>query len=130
MNKLTIIGNLTADPQSHVAPSGKEVCNFTVAVNRRKKVQGQPDADFFRCAAWEGKAKSCQQYLSKGRKVCVIGPVSVSTYTAQDGTTRANMEVFAEEVEFLGGGNAAQDDAAPVDEQSGMQQVNTDELPF
>lgn len=132
---MTIIGNLTADPQSHVAPSGKEVCNFTVAVNRRNRVQGQPEADFFRCAAWENKAKVCQQYLSKGRKVCVMGPVSVSTYTAQDGTTRANMEVFAEKVEFLGGGNntqgeTTQEDTAHEEQPGGFTAVETDELPF
>lgn len=137
MNRLTIIGNLTADPQSHVAPNGKEVCNFTVAVNRRNRNRdaqnGQPDADFFRVAAWDQRGKSCQQYLSKGKKVCVVGPVSVSTYTAQDGTYRANMEVTANEVEFLGGGNGnTQENTAPAaaNEQGGFTAVETDELPF
>ena len=134
MNKLTIIGNLTADPQSHTTQEGKSVCNFSVAVNRRRKIQGQPEADFFRIAAWGRMGENCQQYLVKGKKVCVVGQVSVSTYQTQDGTTRANMEVFAEDVEFLSmsgnGGTPAKEEAPAVDAQTGMQQVETDELPF
>ena len=136
MNRLTITGNLTSDPQSHTTGDGKEVCNFTVAVNRRKKVQGQPEADFFRVAAWGKQAGPCQQYLAKGRKVAVVGPVSVSTYQAQDGTTRATMEVFAEDVEFLSsaGGNASGQDTAtpPADQQAGFTAVDMgdDQLPF
>ena len=134
MNKLHIIGNLTADPQSHTTNDGKEVCNFTVAVNRRKKVQGQPEADFFRVAAWGKQAGPCQQYLAKGRKVAVVGPVSVSTYQAQDGSTRATLEVFAEDVEFLSSAssNTAEQEPAtpPADQQGGFTAVETDELPF
>ena len=136
MNKLIIVGNLTRDPESHTTSDGREVCNFTVAVNRRKKVQGQPEADFFRVAAWGAKAGPCQKFLAKGRKVCVTGPVMVSTYQAQDGSTRANMEVFAEDVEFLSssGGNSDSSDEQPqpasAEPQGGFTAVETDELPF
>ena len=136
MNRLTITGNLTSDPQSHTTNDGKEVCNFTVAVNRRKKVQGQPEADFFRVAAWGKQAGPCQQYLAKGRKVAVVGPVSVSTYQAQDGSTRATLEVFAEDVEFLssaGGNSSGQDTTTPpADQQGGFTAVDMgdDQLPF
>ena len=134
MNKLHIIGNLTADPQSHTTNDGKEVCNFTVAVNRRKKIPNQPEADFFRVAAWGNQAGPCQKYLSKGRKVSVVGPVSVSTYQAQDGSTRATLEVFAEDVEFLSSAssNTAEQEPAtpPADQQGGFTAVETDELPF
>ena len=102
MNKLMIIGNLTRDPESRTNSNGKSVCNFSVAVNRKQKnQQGQQDADFFRVAAWGVMGENCQKYLTKGRKVAVTGSVSVHTYQAQDGTTKASMEVFAEEVEFL-----------------------------
>lgn len=105
MNKLTIIGNLTADPVSKTTQDEKTVCNFTVAVNRRQKREGQPDADFFRVAAWRQLGENCAKFLTKGRKVCVVGPVSVRTYQAQDGSTRASMEVTAEDVEFLSSRN-------------------------
>lgn len=133
MQKLFIVGNLTGDPQTHTTSSGKEVCSFTVAVNRRqKKADGTAEADFFRVSAWEGMAKVCQQYLAKGRKVAVTGNVSVSTYQAQDGTTRASMDVFAQDVEFLtprgeGHSQSAPATPAPV---GGFTAVETDELPF
>ena len=100
MNKITIIGNLTRAPESRTTQSGKNVCNFTVAVNRRSSA-GQNDADYFRVQAWDKLGANCQQYLDKGKKVCVIGPVSVETYTANTGETRATMNVLAQDVEFL-----------------------------
>lgn len=72
-----------------------------MAVNRRRQQEGQPEADFFRVTAWRQLGENCAQYLAKGRKVCVIGPVNVSTYTGNDGQTRATLEVTAEDVEFL-----------------------------
>ena len=131
MNKLIIIGNLTRDPESH-SLGERTVCNFTVAVNRKKKTDTQPDADFFRVAAWGKLGEICQKYLTKSRKVCVVGPVSVSTYEAQDGTTRANLEVYAEDVEFLSsaGGQAAEGNTQPAESAGGFTAVETDELPF
>lgn len=77
------------------------MCSFTLAVNRRKKVEGQPDADFFRVTAWEHRGEVCAKYLSKGKKVAVVGAVSVKTYQTQNGEYRASMEVTADDVEFL-----------------------------
>ena len=101
MNRLTIIGNLTRDPELRTTSTGINACSFTVAVNRRRKVEGQPEADFFRVTAWRGLADVCHQYLSKSSKVAVVGSVAVSTYTGNDGTTRASLDVTADEVEFL-----------------------------
>ena len=102
MNKLTIIGNLTRDPELRTTSAGKEVCTFTVAVNRRKTGNNQQqEADFFRVSAWDGLAKSCGQFLAKGRKVAVVGSVSVHTYQTQTGETKAQLEVNASDVEFL-----------------------------
>ena len=100
MNKLTIIGNLTADPELRTIPSGVNVCTFTVAVNRRS---GKDDkqTDFFRVAAWRQLGELCSKYLAKGRKVCVIGEVSARAFEGKDGTLRASLEVTADEVEFL-----------------------------
>lgn len=135
MNKLTIIGNLTRDPELRTTTSGISVCTFTVAVSRKRtQNQQQPEADYFRVTAWRERGEICAKYLQKGKKVCVIGPVSVSTFTGNDGTTRANLEVTAEEVEFLSSRQETQA-AAPEpirDPQTGMEQIemDTDELPF
>ena len=144
MNKLTIIGNLTRYPELRTTTSGVNVCSFTVAVNRRNRrddQNGQPEADFFRVTAWRQLPDICSKYLAKGRKVCVVGAVSVHTYTGNDGTTRASLEVTADDVEFLsarneneaaGGYSApAASEAHSADSQAaGFTAVETDELPF
>lgn len=121
------------------------VCTFTVAVNKRKKNDqqnnNQPEADFFRVSAWRELGENCHKYLAKGRKVAVVGSVSVSTYTGNDGVMRANLEVQAQDVEFLTpkgeGGSAPAAQSAPeapppqnLDAQSGFETVDTEELPF
>ncbi|MBO4318395.1 MAG: single-stranded DNA-binding protein [Mailhella sp.] len=140
MNKVFIVGNLTRDPELRTVRDGISVCSFTVAVNRRIRnaEAGQPEADFFRVTAWRGLGENCSRYLAKGRKVAVTGSVSVSTYTGNDGTTRATLEVTADDVEFLSprgeGGEAPaapRPQAAPAAPQSnGFVQVDDDELPF
>lgn len=132
MNRLTIIGNLTGDPVLN-SVGEKTVCNFSVAVNRRKKIEGQPEADFFRVAVWGRTAENCQKFLAKGRRVAVVGQVSVRTYQANDGTTRASMEVFAEDVEFLNSPNSSVQNEAPQEQAAPagvFTAVETDELPF
>ena len=141
MNKLTIIGNLTRDPELRTTSAGINVCDFTVAVNRRVRrdaQSSQPEADFFRVSAWRQLGENCAKFLAKGRKVCVVGPVSVRTYQSSDGTTRASLEVTAEDVEFLSARNDGEAGAysapaaAPAAEPqaAGFTAVETDELPF
>lgn len=129
MNHLVIIGNLTGDPELRTTSSGQEVCNFTVAVNRRKTQNNQdPGADFFRVAAWGERGKVCKQYLAKGRKVSVVGSVSCRAYKNNNGDAVGTLEVKADEVEFL----SPKDDKpkAKVDEQTGYEQVDDSEMPF
>ena len=130
MNKLTIIGNLVKDPELRSTQSGKQVCSFTVAVNRRVKPGEEAKADFFRVNAWNNLAESCGKYLSKGKKVAVIGSASVSSYTAQDGKTYANLDVMATEVEFLS--PKEQQEPKAGEQAPKMIEVSTEdeELPF
>ena len=100
MNRLIIIGNLTHDPDLRTTQNGVSVCSFSVAVNRRSKVEGKPDTDFFRVTTWRDTAENCAKYLSKGRKVACVGSVALSVYE-RDGRTYASMEMNADEVEFL-----------------------------
>lgn len=135
MNKLTIIGNLTRDPELRTTQSGLSVCSFTVAVNRRRSQNNE--ADYFRITVWRELAEICQKYLAKGRKVAVCGPVAVSTYTANDGSTRATLEVTADEVEFLTPredasypAHSAQKPDAPAQPDPGFEEVDDNDLPF
>lgn len=120
-----------------VTQNGINVCSFSVAVNRRRAGdQQQPQADYFRVSAWRGLAENCQKYLAKGRKVAVTGPVSVSTYQAQDGTTRATMELTADDVEFLTPRNEQPETNMPnavgtqPQFEGGFVEVDGDDLPF
>lgn len=138
MNKLTIIGNLTKDPELRTTSSGINVCAFTVAVNRRKTANGQQEADFFRVSAWRQLGENCQRFLAKGRKVAVVGSVSVNTYQASDGSTRAQLEVTADDVEFLSSRSeesgaypaAPSPKPQPAPDTDGYEEVDGEDLPF
>ena len=102
MNKLMIIGNCSKAPEMRTTPTGKNVCSFNVAVNRRKaNPDGTHTADFFRVSAWEQLGEICAKYLTVGKKVCVVGSVGVHAFTNSKGEASANMEVLANEVEFV-----------------------------
>lgn len=124
MNKLILIGNLTKDPETRTIPSGKTVCTFDLAVNDR-----QGNATYFRVSVWEKQGENCQRFLSKGRKVCVTGPVSARAYTTQSGEARVSLEVTANEVEFLSPANAGSPAPAPVASAPAMIPVDED-VPF
>lgn len=126
MNKLIIIGNLTADPQLRTTPNGVSVCDFTLAVNDRKG--GDNNATYFRVTVWRQLGEVCHKYLAKGRKAFVSGPVSVRTYQDRNGETRASLEVTADDVEFLSSREESQKNAPAA--QNGFTPVETNDLPF
>jgi len=110
------------------------VCDFTVAVNDRKRKgpDGQPEATFFRCTAWRGLADVVAKFATKGTKVAVTGPVSCRTYQGNDGVTRASLEVQVEDFEFESSGSGKQ---APIEapapaEPAPMTPVAAEDLPF
>lgn len=146
MQKLAIIGNVCAKPELRYTPTGKAVCNFTVAVNKpRRAGQEQSEADFFNVAAWERLGEACAN-LDKGSKVYVEGIVSARAYMTQNGDVRATLEVTAREVEFLTAKRqqlTAQEENKPAvgfeqaatnteqrSENGAFQQVIDDDLPF
>ena len=144
MNQHMIIGNLTHDPETGTTDNGVNWCRFKVAVRKKYKRDGGPDADFIRVTAWRGLGDTCAKYLKKGRKVCVVGVLQASGWVGQDGQVKTQLELTADDVEFLSsaaGGNNTPTDAdappapagsqdAPVDPQSGMAVVDPEEQPF
>lgn len=124
---------MTSNPELRSTTSGISVCTFTVAVNRRVKQGEERKADFFRVSAWRERGETCAKYLSKGKKVCVRGMVTLGTWE-KDNRHGANLEVTADEVEFLTPRNAGEQAQSnqpepQIDQQSGMQVVD-EELPF
>ena len=150
MDRTEFIGNLTRDPELRTTQSGINVCSFSVAVNKpltkaQRDAGQQPTAKYYRVSAWRELGENCAKYLAKGRKVYVSGTVDVSTYTGNDGMVHANLEVTANEVEFLtpkdaNGAPAAPAQGAPApaaapaqtapSAPAGFTAVETDELPF
>ena len=140
MNKIILIGNLTRDPELRSTANGTTVCSFTIAVNRRFAPQGgEREADFFRINAWRQLGETCSRFLSKGRKVAVVGELQARTYEAKDGTTRMSLDVSADEVEFLSP-KASEDGAGYTQphqnsgntdtDMSGFMDVQSDDIPF
>lgn len=100
MLTLSLIGNLTKDPEKKTTPSGKTYALFTVAVNRRNKRPTQ----FIRVKAWEELGDNCMKYLSRGRNVYVWGEMEDPyVFINIHGTPSCSMCVNAKHVEFIGG---------------------------
>ena len=102
MNKITLIGNLTHDPEVRSTPNGVTVCSFTIAVNRRfaSGSGGERPTDFFRIKSFGGLAENAGKYLGKGSKVFVQGRIEPTKYE-KDGKTEYGFDFIAEEIEYL-----------------------------
>ena len=139
MNKITLIGYLTRDPELSQLPSGVSVCKFAIAVNRNfTNANGERETDFFNITAWRGLGENCAKYLAKGRKVCVVGSVQIRNYEDKDGNRRTAVDVVAEDIEFLSSRNddAPATGATSAPRQSAKKQVSeltpvdNEDLPF
>lgn len=127
MNKIVLIGNVTADPQMRATQNGVTVCTFTIAVNRRfAAIEGQKQTDFFRINAWRQLGEVCGKYVTKGMKVSVIGELQARTYEAKDGSTKFSLDVSADEVEFLSPKQEKKEDK-PVSE---WEDISSNDLPW
>ena len=112
INRVVLVGRLTRDPELRTTTTGKSVCDFSIAVQKKFKPQdGSPDADFFRVNAWDKTAEFVSNYLNKGRLVAVDGRLQSRKYTASDGTNREVVEIVAENVQGL---DRPRDDMAAV----------------
>lgn len=102
MNRITLIGNLTRDPEVSETPNGITVSRFSIAVTRRyQNANGERETDFFPVTVFGKLAENCNFYLNKGRKVAVCGSLQIRRYTDKDGIQRQAFDVIADEVEFL-----------------------------
>lgn len=135
MLKVMMIGNLTFDPELRSTPSGVSVCGFTVAVNYRNKEAeaGGNKAEFIKVTAWRGLAETCNRYLRKGDKVGVVGNLMLKTFIGNDGQTKAQIVVTADEVEFLSqrrDENSSVSGTASGNNAGGFVDVSGEEMPW
>lgn len=107
MNKVILVGRLTADPTLRQTQSGISSCRFTVAVDRRfaDKNTGERQADFISCTAWRQTAEFISRYFSKGKLIAVEGNLRTGSYTDKNhpDVTHYTTDVYVDNVEFVGG---------------------------
>lgn len=126
LNKVQLIGNLTAEPEIRETPNGQKVATFSLATNRRwKDASGmlQEDTEFHNCVAWRGLADIAEQYMHKGKKVYVEGYLKTRSWDDASGVKRYKTEVVADNVILLStaGGNSGSEssggeDRAPMED--------------
>lgn len=108
MNKCVMCGRLTKDPDVRVTQGNNPttIAKFSLAVDRRVKREGQPDADFFNCIAFGKQAEFIEKYLKKGTKVLLSGRLENDNYKNKDGQMVYSMQISVEEIEFAESKNA------------------------
>jgi single-strand DNA-binding protein len=131
LNKVLVIGNVGNDPEMRYTPSGSAVTSFNVATNRRYSTSGgeqREETEWFRVNAWNRLAETCNQYVTKGRKVYVEGRLSSRPWIDRDGQPRAGNEIFATDVNFLDSpASADAEGSRPAD---GPAQDDAEDLPW
>ena len=113
LNRITLVGRLTRDPELRTTSTGKDVVEFSIAVNKRIKPADGPDADFFRVKAWGQTASYVGEYIGRGRLVSVDGRLESRKYTDKEGNNREIVEIVADHVNAL---DRPREDAQPRQE--------------
>jgi single-strand DNA-binding protein len=142
INNVTLVGRLTKDPELKYTPSGVAVANFTLAVNRPFKTNGENEADFINITVWRKPAENAANFLKKGSLAGVTGSIQTRNYEGSDGKRVYVTEVVADRVQFLdskGSGQTNNNQSKPqentrVDEDpfagNGQIDIDDSDLPF
>lgn len=144
LNRATIIGNLTRDPELRNTSTGQSVTNFSVATSSQwtdAAGQRQERTEYHPVVAWGKLAEICSQYLGKGRKVYVEGRLQTREWEAPDGQKRQRTEIVADNMIMLdrapGQGNVAiptvrtpESEAPQIEPGVGDQEIRIEDIPF
>ena len=131
LNRVILIGRLTADPELRYTQNGTAVTNFRLAVERGYTNQsGQREVDFIPIVVWDKQAETCANYLNKGRLVAVDGRLQVRSYDAQDGSRRWVTEVVAQDVRFLDWGRQSDQESDNPQGTDQSDDILIEDVPF
>ena len=111
VNKVMVIGRLGNDPELRQTGSGQNVCTMNLATSETWKDQNgerQERTEWHRIVVWGRAAENCAKYLAKGRQAFVEGRLQTRSWEGQDGQKKYTTEIVAQNVQFLGGGNASE----------------------
>ena len=102
MNKALLIGRLTRDPELRATSTGRNVCQFSIAVNRNfTNANGEREADFINCVVWDKQAENLVKYQKKGNQIAVDGRIQTRNYEDKDGKKVYVTEILASNISFL-----------------------------
>ncbi len=123
LNRVILIGRLTADPEMRYTQSGVPVARMRLAVDRRfKSASGERETDFINLTAWRKVAELVGQYMKKGRLIAVEGSLQMNRFQTKEGENRVTYEVVVDNVQFLERGTGGRPEEAalapPSDEQA------------
>lgn len=139
LNKVILIGHMTADPELKLTPSGVGVCSFSIGVSRKYAKGEQQQTDFINIVSWRQQAEFVSKYFNKGQAICVCGSLQTRKWTDNNGNKRYATEVIADEVSFVGSKEGAQSaknepqaqSYAPTAPAPNFEEISGDEdLPF
>ena len=138
MNKVILMGRLTRDPEVRYTQgdNAMAIARYSLAVDRRFKRDGEPDADFINCVAFGKSGEFAEKYLKKGTKVAVVGRIQTGSYTNKDGQKVYTTDVVIEEQEFAESKNSGSSDnnqSAPANKNTDFMNIPDgidEELPF
>ena len=138
MNKVILMGRLTRDPEVRYTQgdNAMAIARYSLAVDRRFKRDGEPDADFINCVAFGKSGEFAEKYLRKGTKIAVVGRIQTGSYTNKDGQKVYTTDVVVEEQEFAESKNSGSSDnnqSAPANKNTDFMNIPDgidEELPF
>ena len=137
MNRVCLVGRLTAKPELRYTGSNIPYTRFSLAVNRTfNNANGEREADFINIIVWRRQAENVANYLDKGSQVSIDGRIQTGSYTAQDGSKRYTTDVVADNIQFLDTKRQAEartNNQSPYDYQDApapMNDVDVDNDPF
>lgn len=103
MNIVIMVGRLTKDPEIRYSQQGKAVCNFSIAVDRRIKREGENSTDFFNCVCFGKTAEFVEKYFSSGKRIAIEGNIQNDSFVGRDGTKKTAVKIVCDNAEFADG---------------------------
>lgn len=130
MNRIILMGRLSADPELKRTPSDLPVTSFTVAINRPKGKDGTQNTDWIDCVAWRNTAEFICNYFEKGKLILLEGSLQTRSYEDKNGNKRKAVEVLVDHVEFTGEWNKLKAEPYEIPPMSRDDIRDDDDLPF
>ena len=140
MNKVILMGRLTRDPEVRYTQGAEPlaIARYSLAVNKRFKKEGQPDADFINIVAFGREGEFAEKYFKKGQMISVVGRLQTGSYTDKDGVKRLTTDIVVEEQHFAESkrnkvaskGNTEKEEEPDSDGFVAVQNFDDDDLPF